>query len=533
MSFKENTYQQISFTDGFSGLTAREQKALEDSWAKVFADEIFPLIDEKRFSVLYSDKKASRPNTPINVVVGALIIKELFDYSDDEMVENLMLDFRTQYALHTTSFDEQPLSDKTLSRFRKRCYEHETLYGEDLYHDCVKDLSRSIAKLMGISGKVRRMDSMMIESNIRKLSRMELIYTCISKFALRLLKLDESILPDELKHYTDPNDFNKVIYHQRSTDADERIEQLLKDADILLSLCESDSVDNTEYELFVRCLSEQTITEKGHRRLRKKEDGGMSSGMMQNPSDPEATFRRKAGKEHRGYSANFEEVVDKNGSVVSDYQYEPNITSDSHFIQDHLNQMDVQRDPTTLVTDGAYGGTENRKQASEKNIQLITTSLTGKAAPDILADFEFDETETKVIRCPAGYTPKSSCFSPSSDQCTVSFYREQCASCPYKDQCRPKIYKRVAKLVTSYAAHERAKIQRGMKQEEFKDYARLRNGVETVPANIRNNYHLEKLPRGKKRGKFFFGAKIAALNFRKLFNFRKGLGHYAQNPVIA
>ena len=45
MSFKENTYQQMSFTDSFSGLTAREQKALEKSWAKVFADEIFlPLM---------------------------------------------------------------------------------------------------------------------------------------------------------------------------------------------------------------------------------------------------------------------------------------------------------------------------------------------------------------------------------------------------------------------------------------------------------------------------------------------------------
>ena len=71
MSFKENAYQQMSLTDSFSRLTAREQKALEKSWAKVFADEIFPAIDEKRFSVLYSDK-ASRPNTPVNVIVGAL-----------------------------------------------------------------------------------------------------------------------------------------------------------------------------------------------------------------------------------------------------------------------------------------------------------------------------------------------------------------------------------------------------------------------------------------------------------------------------
>lgn len=180
MSFKENACQQISLTDSFSGLTAREQKALEKSWAKVFADEIFPSIDEKRFSVLYSSK-ASRPNAPVNVIVGALIIKELFDYSDDEMVENLMLDLHLQYALHTTSFEEQPLSDKTLSRFRKRCYDYERLHGVDLYHDCVRQLNEKIAKLMGISGRIRRMDSMMVESNIRKLSRMELLYTCIAK----------------------------------------------------------------------------------------------------------------------------------------------------------------------------------------------------------------------------------------------------------------------------------------------------------------------------------------------------------------
>ena len=80
MSFKVNSSQQISFNDSVFSLTAREKKALANSWAKIFADEIFPNIDEERFSVLYSSK-ASRPNAPVNVIIGALIIKELFDYS--------------------------------------------------------------------------------------------------------------------------------------------------------------------------------------------------------------------------------------------------------------------------------------------------------------------------------------------------------------------------------------------------------------------------------------------------------------------
>ena len=37
---------------------------------------------------------------------------------------------------------------------------------------------------MNLGGRIKRMDSMMIESNIRFLSRMELICTCISKLAI-------------------------------------------------------------------------------------------------------------------------------------------------------------------------------------------------------------------------------------------------------------------------------------------------------------------------------------------------------------
>ena len=37
-----------------------------------------------------------------------------------------------------------------------------------------------------------------------------------------------------------------------------------------------------------------------------KEDKTMTSKNLQNPSDPDATFRKKAGKEHRGYVANIE-----------------------------------------------------------------------------------------------------------------------------------------------------------------------------------------------------------------------------------
>lgn len=51
-----------------------------------------------------------------------------------------MLDIRYQYALHTSSYEEQPLSDKSLSRFWKRCYAYEATHNVDLLHDCVTAL---------------------------------------------------------------------------------------------------------------------------------------------------------------------------------------------------------------------------------------------------------------------------------------------------------------------------------------------------------------------------------------------------------
>lgn len=136
---------------------------------------MFPAIDESIFSVLYSDK-ASRPNTPANVIVGALILKEALGDTDDELVEALMFDVRYQYALHTTSFEEQPLSDRTLSRFRARVPAYETEHDVDLIHECVVKMAKEIAEFMKISPNMQRMDSMMIAANIKNLSLLELFY---------------------------------------------------------------------------------------------------------------------------------------------------------------------------------------------------------------------------------------------------------------------------------------------------------------------------------------------------------------------
>ena len=128
---------------------------------KVFAEEIFPKIDEKPFAPMYSSVD-SRPNTPVNVTVGALMLKELTNMSDDEILNAMMFDLRFRVALHTTGMAEQPISDRTLGRFRARCETYKTETGKDLIHDCITGLSKELAKVMKVDRSLRRMDSMMI-----------------------------------------------------------------------------------------------------------------------------------------------------------------------------------------------------------------------------------------------------------------------------------------------------------------------------------------------------------------------------------
>ena len=531
MSFFTNPAQQMSFDDSTFHLTDRERRTLENSWAKPFADEIFPMIDEKPFRVLYCNDNGA-PNTPVNIIIGANIIKELLDLSDAEVVEGLMLDIRLQYALHTTSFKEQPLSDKSLSRFRKRCYEYSQATGIDLIHNCIVSLAGGIAKVMKITGRTRRMDSMMIDANIRKLSRLELIYTCIANLVKRLAQDSSIEIPENLRHYAVPNDYNQVFYYAKSSSYADQCLTLLHDADTLFTLCGDSCMEWKEYVLFQRCMSEQTVVNDNVRRLSTREDETMDSSRLQNPSDPEATVRSKAGTEHRGYVANFEESVGERASVITDYQFEQNTYSDSQFLHDSLERMDAQEDSVTISTDGAYPTPANQKLAESKNVQIVSTNLIGRKSKDICADFVLNKGRTAIIQCPAGMEPIS-CSGPyRNGQMRVTFSAACCSNCPYKDSCPAKPGKRVSTVMISASSISRAQTLRHTQGEEGKNFAKLRNGVETIPSILRRKYHADHLPRGKMQGRLFFGFKIGALNFRKLFAYRTGFGHYAPNPVI-
>lgn len=523
MAFVANNNQQLTLTDSVFQLTEREKKFLDKSWAKVFAEKIFPAISEEDFAVLYSNK-ASRPNTPVNVIIGALILKESLGVTDDEMVEGLMFDIRYQYALHTTSYEEQPLSDRTLSRFRARCLAYETETGIDLIHSCITKLAKEISEFMNLTPNLQRMDSVMVAANIRKMSLLELFYTCVANLA-KVMTQRGFELPDEQKHYLEKDDDNRIIYHNREQDTLERISDVMHDGEKLLNICSGDFDDTSEYQLLIRLFKEQTIfDDDGTRRLRNKEEREEPSKFLRNPADPEATFRRK-GNDHIGYVGNIVETVGDNGSVITDYAYEQNIYSDSHFLKDYMSRQPVCDElVTTMVTDGAYGGEHNISEAARHGIRLVPTNFTSQKPAAIFAEFEFSDDGKKLLKCVNSKTPVSTYYNTSTDICTARFERCDCENCPYRNECAPKMRKTYAMKEISWKVVNRAKLAMYMETDEFKELAHFRSGVEAIPSLLRRKYHVDKIPtHGKKQTRFHFGFKIGAINFKKLLDYYSGL----------
>ncbi|MBC3805723.1 DDE transposase, partial [Acetobacterium fimetarium] len=362
MSFKTNKEQQLTLDDRFLQVDERTKKFVLSSWAKGFSEIIFPAINEERFSVLYSETKGSRPNNPVNAVVGSLILKELLRLTDDELLASILCDVRFQYALHTTSFKEQPFSDRTFSRFRERLYLYTLETGIDLLQEEMESMAEAFLNYLNIEPSMKRMDSVMVASNCKKMTRLEILYTCTANMIKAIHQADKTAVYKDLAHYLEAEDLNRTIYHRKNEDISARLQQVIDDATQLIAELGDDAFELPEYQLLRRVLMEQTEQDRTGKPI-PKDKKSITPDSLQNPSDPDATFRRKAGKNHKGYVGNIIETFDEQGAIITGYDYDINSHSDSQFCKETISKLGHQDEAATLLADGAYASTGNHEQA--------------------------------------------------------------------------------------------------------------------------------------------------------------------------
>ncbi len=259
MAFVSNEGQQISFDDPYYRLSDRQRRYLKESWAAYFAEYIFPKIDESRFAKLYSDRP-SRPNIPVNILVGALLIKELTGESDQEFLRSLLFDFRYQYALHTSSYPKQPLTERTLGRFRMRCVNYERENGEDLVRETLEDLADELACMLAMDRTFRRERNSSLAERIRTMGSLELIWVCLANL---LKDLDQAGIscPQDLAAYGQEEERRMALSYSRPEEASRLTAKVRKDAERALALCDDRFEESSSYLLLRRVLRETRVQE--------------------------------------------------------------------------------------------------------------------------------------------------------------------------------------------------------------------------------------------------------------------------------
>ena len=553
--FRTTQNLQISFDDRLLTINEQTKKAIDISRAKLVGDVIYPNVDEAKFSGLFSDLN-SRPNITISRYVSALVLKRMYRLSDETFLEFLRcgaLNF--QYALHTTQEENQPLSESSLRRFRRKIEDFREGTGRDLIQEEFERISKKMAVDMGLLGKdpsdgegeaapiLVRMDSMEIEAHAKAMTRIEILYMTNVVMLRYLIKKEyKGLIPKELLHYLKDDDHNRVMYYKVAEDKkagvqDTRVSVAIQEMVLLQTVLTENFTQKflleiPEYAVFQRVLEEQTyLNDAGERVPKDKKD--IAPDSVQNPFDATVTYRYKRGQ-HHGHVLNVAEVVDDQGNGIITYaQVEPNTASDNQMAEGYLKQLPDDSPKVILSADGAYCGDELKNLSEEKNVELRNTALTGKTPDDIFADFVLNEEGTEILTCPAGQTPEVCHFNPDTGRITATMPCNYCANCPNREKCKAKIGKRkpTSRVQLTRKTVERAKQTRECSTEEGKKNARRRNGVEGIMSVMRRKYDLDHIPVfGLERLKTWVWTALLSYNLVKYQKYKSAL---EQQPLIA
>lgn len=526
----------MSLNDAVFNMPKYLQKTLYESWAQPFQEVIFPAINEDRFSVLYSDKP-SRPNSPVNVIPGALILKEIFQLSDEELIGSIYFDTRFQYALRLTSEDRPPISINSFTNFRVRNYDYYEQTGIDLIQEEIEDLSKLIADVLEIKGDKVRVDSLMIASSCRNLSRIELVYTVNAHFIKKLDKIDKALIPEECLVYLEKGHKNETIYKTRDKSSESKLEFLLKQSKLLYDAAlevNSKITDTEEFMMLKRMPGEQTKNDDDDfdnltpNEIEPKENSEISPDSLQNPSDPDATYRYKYG-DNIGYTANLVEQFDDENGIIKTYDLKPNIYSDQQFSNDTIEKLSVEQNQNEILQmliDGTYFSIDLAKKALSKGIELIPGELTGRKPDDSKlsygSTFIVDKKENVISSCFKGHEPVSTNYDEEKEIYTAKFSKDICAECECIELCRIKVQKQINTVRFSKKRYMSDTIREKMDTKEYTQLANQRAGVEGLPSVFRRCYNVDRMPiRGLVRSKIWFGFKVAASNVKKLFKRHK------------
>ena len=303
---------------------AAKARRLQASWAEAFRSRALPLIGEEVFAPLYCHDNG-RPKRPVQTVFGVLLLKEMFDLTDVEALEQLEFNLQWHHALQLTP-EEAHLPQKTLHNFRAR------VVAQDGGRVAFEAMTDRILQALDTKVSRQRLDSTHVISNIAVLTRLGLFCETLRVFLCAPSRPSTRGLygrvPERLLRRYRKADGDATAYDDaRSAEGQRRLSVCARDLYRLGVLFAGTAAEALhEYALVQRLLEEQCHVVKKKKRPRRDDDDAgergvpvvlkapheVSSASLQSPHDVDATYNARKGK---GYEAQVVETCHQDNRV--------------------------------------------------------------------------------------------------------------------------------------------------------------------------------------------------------------------------
>jgi len=503
-------------------LSKKQRDLLENSREKWFYHLVLRNINENKFKPLYSEK-ASRPNVPVNILVSALIFKELKGISYDELMESLMFDLRYKAALGLASIDEVPFSRATLFNFQNRLLEHEQQTGINLIEQFFDSLTAKQIKQLSLKADIQRTDSTLISSNIRKYTRVQLLIEVLIRLERILDETDRRQIGEQLQEYVKTGS-DKYVYGLKSSDLPRELEKLGQVYYMVHGqVSEQEKYQNKkEFINFSRVYKEHFVVV--NRQVSPRPSAELHSGMMQSPDDPDATYRKKKEQHSKGYTINGTETAhpDNPLQLITDIAVTPNNVDDSHILNKRIDKI-KEKTPelNELHTDGGYGSEDNDKKLEKLEITQVTTAVRGRESG-------IEKKIEQVSQSPDAYTvecPSQKVVSvPTKQRHKIRFETKVCLLCMLNEKCQ--VFKNKGRYYFTHEDYLQNKRNRNIMTIP-EERRKIRPNVEALMREFK-----ARAPGGKTRVRGLFKTSLFAFNVGIAINFGRIFRYIIENDLI-
>ena len=472
-----------------------------------------------------------QPTKELYSMAGAIFLKEFFDLTIEETVQRFLMDSAWHYALNVAPTTAS-MSHATIERYTKLFAEN------DIAADVFHRVTSALIEALELDVSRQRLDSTHVYSNMATFGRSKLMGVTIKRFLTQLKRhhlAAYDALSEEFRSRYAPSqaklsgDFTGGKKLLRQTVAENLLFLLNRFAD------EKDITNRTSYQAMERVLHEQCDVGEDKTSVDVKAKTG--GDVMQNPSDPDATYDGHKGP---GYQAQIAETCSESNEqqLITSVNAEPAHCYDQDTVEPMLDDLEQQDSlPKVLYADTHYGSDANVEAAAKRGVDLqspVSGSTSQKDGDLTLDDFVIDEESETVTRCPNGCETASSVHDSESGKTTTVMCPSDCGSCEFVSQCPVK--KSGSRYLLHHTPAQRRCATRRAEQatDEFDENYSIRGGIESTNSGVKRKTGLGRLRvRGRPRVQMSIQLKCAGWNILRALSIMKMRGIREISAVAA